>query len=301
MHEDIRFSARDGVRLYARRYRGSRGRRPVLCLPTLAGNSDEFAALAEAVSRNGPESRTVFTIDGRGRGRSEAGSGPPRAQILTDCEDALELMTLAGLDDALIVGNGHGGQLAMILALLRPRSVGALVLNDSAPEFEAEGVVRLLSEITNLPLAATWSEAAALLKALHGRRYPRLSDAQWLGLAKSRYTEIGGRPARGFDLRFAASLSLSRGNIHRQSLWPQFAAMARVPMLLLRTEFSDLVSKRTVDRMRDLHPTLEEAKIPAEGHPALLSDPVSIALVAKFLMANEWMDKRSELPLRAVA
>jgi len=302
MWDDIHFSARDGVRLYARKYSGKSGKRALLCLPGLVGNCQEFDVLAEALSGSNPSvSRTVYTIDCRGRGRSELGGGRDAPSLLAECEDVLELMTLAGLQDAAVLGTGHGGQLALILALLRPSAVGALILNESAPEFEPEGVVRQMGEIAALPLPATWAEAASLLKGLQGRRYPGLDDAQWLGLAKSRFREVAGQPARSYHSAIAASHSFSRGHANRRSLWPQFAAMAQVPMLLLRAELSDMIGDPALARMRDLHPALEVANVAGQGHPVLLRDPASIGLVAQFLSRNDRIDPRAETSLRAVA
>jgi len=301
MWDDIRFAARDGVQLYARRYKAGGNRRPLLCLSGLVGNCQEFDALAVALSRNGPDSRTVYSLDCRGRGRSAFGGGQGGAALLTECEDVLDFMTLTGLDDAAILGTGHGGQLAMIAALLRPTAISALVLNDAAPEFEPEGVVRMMGEVAGFPLPANWPEAAAILKSMNLRRYPNLSDAQWLALAKLRFLDVDGVPRRAFGAAFAEAVLKNHSGRTRQSLWPQFAALRSVPTLLLRSELSDMVSLATVDRMRSLHPLLTSTSIRGEGHPALLNDPASCGLVAKFLLNNDRLDSRSDIPLRAVA
>ena len=301
MWNDIRFSARDGVRLYGRRYGAVPGRRPLLCLPSLVGTSGEFDALAKVLAQNGPDSRTTYTIDCRGRGQSESGSTSRANAMLCDCEDVLDFMTLTGLEDAAVIGTGYGGQLAMVVALLRPHAVGALILNEAAPEFEAEGMVRMMGELASLPIPATWAEAASLLKSLHRRRYPQLTDAQWLDYAKTRFAGKDGRPAKNFDPAIAASFSWSRSGAQHRSLWPQFAAMTRVPMLLLRAEYSDMLGQATVARMRDLHPGLKEVKFPSQGHPVLLQDAASTSQIAQFLSANEWMGDRSGAPWKAVA
>lgn len=70
--EDIFFTARDGLKLHARRYPASgttRGR-PVLCLPGLTRNGRDFHDLAIALSRHPSSARTVYTFDYRGRGLS---------------------------------------------------------------------------------------------------------------------------------------------------------------------------------------------------------------------------------------
>ena len=301
MWEDIWFSARDGAQLYGRRYRGGAARRSLLCIPGLVGNCAEFDTLANALSLSGPASRAVFSIDCRGRARSASAGNRQGSTMLTECEDILDFMTLTGQDDVAVLGSGHGGQLAMILALLRPSAVGALILNDSGPEFEIEGVVRLLGEVTNLPLPQSWPDAAAMLKRLHSRRYVRLNAEQWMEMARAFYLEVDGRPARTVDPSIAAAYSVSKGTARRQTLWPQFAALARVPILLLRAELSDSLGEATVVRMRDIHPNLEVSRIAGEGHPALLRDTASIASIAQFLLRNERSQAVAAGALKAVA
>jgi len=287
MFDDIPFTARDGTRLYARRFRGGSTKRPVLCIPSLVGNSGEFDVIARALSQNGPDSRSVYCIDCRGRGRSRLGPGGKGSSMVTECEDILELVTLAGLDDVAVLGNGYGGQLAMILALLRPSAVGAVVLNDSGPEFQIEGIVRLYGEVASMPLPQSWADAAAMLKGLHGRRYPGVAGDEWMALAKSFYPEVKGRPARAYDPSIAVSHSLSRGTAHQQTMWPQFSVLNRRPVLLLRAELSDMLGEKTVARMRDANPNLEETAIPRQGHPALLRDAASIGAVNQFLLRHD--------------
>ena len=301
MWQDIRFSARDGTQLYGRRYAANSAKRPLLCLGGIVGNSAQFDVLASALANNGAERRSVFTIDCRGRGRSGALRAKQGSPLLTECEDVLDFMTICGLDEAAVLGTGHGGQLAMIMAQLQPRAVGALILNDSAPELEIEGVVRLLGEAASLPVPQTWVDAAGLLQRQFGRRYPKLSAEQWQAVARSSFLDVEGRPARAFDPAIAAAYSLSRGTLARHTLWAQFAALSRVPVLFLRAELSDMVSPQTITRMRGMHPALEVVTVPREGHPALLRDAPSIAAVATFLARNEWQEARSETAFRAVA
>lgn len=302
MHQDIWFSARDGVRLYARRYAGSAAsKRPLLCLPGLVGNSAHFDILARSLAQNGAEGRTVYSLDLRGRGQSDIGPGGRAPSLLTECEDVLEFMTLSGLQQVAVLGTGHGGQLAIILALLRPASVGAVVFNDSGPEFEMEGMVRLMGQVANLPMPASWADAQVMLRHMQGRQYPRLKDDDWLQLAKVQYLERDGRPAKSYHRCIAASYSLTRGTAYRQAMWPQYAAMGKLPTLVLRGELSDILSLATVARMRDVNPQLELIKVPGQGHPALLHDAQTIGAVAEFLARNDGRDARVDLPLQAVA
>ena len=66
------------------------------------------------------------------------------------------------------------------------------------------------------------------------------------------------------------------------SLWPQFEAMKRLPVLVLRGANSDLLSEKTVEEMRSRHPHFTALTVPAEGHAPLLRDAPTITAIATF-------------------
>ena len=78
---DITFSARDGLRLYARHYPApGSSLRPVLCLAGLTRNSRDFHDLAVALS-TGQMPRDVYALDYRGRGQQKNKSEESEAQF----------------------------------------------------------------------------------------------------------------------------------------------------------------------------------------------------------------------------
>ena len=94
---DIHFSARDGLRLYARHYpvTGST-RRPVLCLAGLTRNSRDFHDLATALARPDDSGRDVYALDCRGRGHSEHDRDWNNYSLLVELNDVLDFMTHEG-------------------------------------------------------------------------------------------------------------------------------------------------------------------------------------------------------------
>jgi len=299
MWQDYNFTVRDGARLYARRYSSGRStRRSLVCLAALGDNSGHFDSLAASLSAPGPDQRDVYALDLHGRGRSDRGGRHGDISLLTDAEDALDFTTLAGLKSAVLLGSGHGGQVAMLMAVLRPSAVTGLILNDAAPEFEAEAVTRVVGEIASLPVPASFTDASHMLRLMQGATYPRLGAEDWMALARAHYPDHGGKPGRPCDPGLARYYSLTGNGDDRLSLWSQFAALKGMPVLLLRGELSQMIGKATVARMADLHPRLEVVRVPGEGHPPLLRDRLSQAAIVQFLVRGE---QRSELQLKAVA
>jgi pimeloyl-ACP methyl ester carboxylesterase len=70
-------------------------------------------------------------------------------------------------------------------------------------------------------------------------------------------------------------------------LWPQFEALKRVPVLVLRGENSDILSPKTVEEMRRRHPALVSFTVTNEGHAPLLKDQQTIGAIQHFLSATD--------------
>lgn len=69
--QDIYFKSYDGIKLYGRHYPGDPTKRPLLCLANIIQNGRSFEPLAKALSSEALGYRPVYTLDYRGRGRSE--------------------------------------------------------------------------------------------------------------------------------------------------------------------------------------------------------------------------------------
>ena len=98
--QDIFFTARDGLRLHARRY-GSADHgstRPLLCLAGLTRNGRDFHDIALALA-NGQHPRTVYTLDTRGRGLSEHDPDWRNYVVPVEMQDVIDFTTMAGLYD----------------------------------------------------------------------------------------------------------------------------------------------------------------------------------------------------------
>ena len=296
--EEIYFTARDGLRLYGRRYPGAgnaRGR-PVLCLPGLTRNSRDFHDLAVALSRQPDASRTVYTVDYRGRGLSEFDPDWKNYTVPVEMLDVLDFMTLVGLDNAAIVGTSRGGLIAMLMATLQPTAIGAVVMNDIGPVIEHDGLVRISGYVGRVPLPISWPDAVRMVRDLNRRHFPDIPDGQWEEVARQWYNERNGRPAPGYDSKLGKALSV----LYRPlpPLWPQFEALKRVPVLVVRGVNSDVLAAATVDEMRRRHPALASLPVANQGHAPLLKDNPTIEAIRHFLLQT---DAKRSIDTRAIA
>lgn len=279
------FSARDGLKLHARIYEAPATRRPpVLCLAGLTRNSRDFHDLAVALS-TGPDPRSVYALDSRGRGLSEHDRDWKNYSIPVEMQDVIDFATVAGLHGATVVGTSRGGLITMVLAAAQPTIIGAVVLNDIGPVIERDGLVRISGYVGRTPLPGTWAEAAQLVAGMSKRAFPAVPDAQWEAVARAWFNEKDGRPARGYDPKIGRTMSVDAAPIPQ--LWPQFMALAEVPLLVVRGEHSDILSAATVEEMLRRHPNSATMTVPGQGHAPLLMDRQSISAIARFIAAAE--------------
>ena len=279
---DIYFTSRDGLRLYARHYPvpGS-ARRPAVCLAGLSRNSRDFHDLAVALARPDEGGRDVYCLDYRGRGRSQNDPDWRNYSILAELNDALDFMTMRGLHNAAMIGTSRGGLITMLMGVLRPGAIGAVVLNDIGPVIEPEGLARIVAYIGRVPLPATWREAAELVAEMHRRQFPAVTAQQWAEFARQVFNDDNGLPAPSYDPNLSKAISLVPADL--PDLWPQFVALSHAPTLVLRGENSDVLSAKTLSEMQLRHPRLDAVTVKGQGHAPLLKDAPTITAVSQFL------------------
>jgi len=276
--KDYFFQSSDGLRLYCRVYPARRaGGLPVLCLPGLTRNSRDFTALATHLCAG----REVLAADLRGRGCSERDADPSRYQLLTYVQDAWTLLDSRAVQRVVIVGTSLGALMGMAMAAARPDRVAGVVLNDAGPEFDPAGVRRIAGYAGRLPSVSSWAEAAAQSKAVYGLALPGLNASQWLEFARRGYREnAAGVPVPDVD----PNISIAFGNPSAVTdLWPLYALIKDVPLLVLRGALSDLLNAATVARMVREKPDVQHVEVANRGHTPLLDEPEAVAAIDAFL------------------
>lgn len=286
---DGRYTSQDGLRLHTRHYAAASGRpaRPVLCLPGLTRNAKDFHVLATRLSQQSEAPRDVHCIDYRGRGRSDHDRDWRNYTPYIELLDTLDYMTVAGLDEAAIVGTSRGGILAMLMGVVRPAAVGPVVLNDIGPVIETGGLARIMGYVGKTPVPASWEEAASLAREASTRFFTNIPDEEWEAVARQWFMEKDGRPAPGYDPRLARAMAEIDLASEQPSMWAQFGALDRVPVLVLRGGNSDLLSEETVERMKARHPRLRRFTVPEQGHAPFLRDTRTLDVLERFLRAND--------------
>ncbi len=297
--DEIFFTVRDGLKLHARVYPAqsapaNKAARAVVCLPGLTRNGRDFHGLALALSA-GSEPRDVYTLDYRGRGLSETDRDWRNYNVPSEMQDVIDFMASRELHDAAIIGTSRGGLITMVMAAAAPGLIGAAVLNDIGPVLESKGLGRIAAYVGRMPVPRTWPEAAKLVQEMNARAFPAVPENEWEDVARQFFNERDGRPAAGYDPELGKAFSVLDGPM--PALWPQFDALKRVPVMVIRGEKSDLLSPGTVEAMRLRHPQFTALTVPGQGHAPLLRDEPTQTAIRNFFNSAEPARSRAHLAL----
>ena len=255
--EDRFVTAQDGLRLHVRDCGPRNGSAlPVVCLPGLARTVADFDTLVPALA-NGRPPRRVIAIDSRGRGQSDYDRNPANYNLAVELGDAVSVLTALEIGPAVFVGSSRGGLLSMLLAVAHPTALAGAVLHDIGPVIDPKGLARIKSYVGKLPQPRDYAEGAEILRRLFDAKFPKVTAEQWLAAAQRTWKRDDGRLMPTYDVRL--SKTLADVDIERPlpTMWNEFDAIKRVPVLVIRGASSDILSAATVGAMRDRDPDLE--------------------------------------------
>ncbi len=282
-------TANDGLRLHVSTY-GARAAAalPIVCLPGLTRTGDDFEPLAKALANNMARPRYVVALDYRGRGRSDYDSNPLNYNFVTELADVLTVLTALDLGPAVFVGTSRGGILTMLLASARPGAIAGVVLNDIGPVIDVQGLARIKSYVGNLPQPTSFRDGADILRRLFGAQFPKLTEGDWLAAARRAFREDGGRLEPTYDVKLAKTLDGIDLARPLPSLWAEFDALARMPLMVVRGANSDVLSADTVAAMRSRRgDDLDYIEVADQGHAPLLADDETIDHIGSFVASCE--------------
>jgi pimeloyl-ACP methyl ester carboxylesterase len=278
-------SAPDGLRLHLRDY-GPRlaPALPVVCLPGLARTAADFDPIALALSTGtARKRRRVLALDYRGRGESEWDRDPNNYNMRVENADILSALAAIEINEAIVVGTSRGGLHVMMLAATRPALLRGVILNDIGPKIETKGLLRIRGYVGKLPQPRSLADAVDMFKKMAGQQFPALSDADWKIFAEMTFKEKDGELMPRYDRKLSHSLRGFDVEQPLPTLWPQFAGLANVPVLVIRGELSDMLSEETLAEMRARHPSCQVYRVSGQGHAPLLIDDASISKISEFI------------------
>lgn len=283
--------SRDGLRLHYRDYpatdsgigsgAGSSDRDlpPVICLPGLTRNARDFEALAEHLAPG----RRVICPEFRGRGDSAYAKDVMSYEPLSYAQDIEALLEELQIKRFTAIGTSLGGIVSMLLGSTWPDRMEGVVLNDIGPEVAADGLKRIQGYVGEGRSFDSWAHAARAQEELNGAIYPAWQLADWIRFAKRTHKlNSKGRVIQDYDTRIAEPFQVP-GSATGVDLWPALRAMANVPLLIVRGENSDILTRDVAAKMLDLLNDAQMETVPGIGHAPTLDEPAVRRAIDVFL------------------
>lgn len=274
-YTDQYFTNPDGLKQYYRDYNTApEGAPTVLCMPGLTRNSKDFAGIASHMAAT----CRVICVEQRGRGNSQWDPEPGRYRPDVYIADMKALLEHLGIKHVIAFGVSLGGLMTMMMGAMMPGTLIGAIINDIGPEVDHTGIARIKSYVGKGTPPTTWDEAVAAVKTSNTGVYPTFTEDDWRAFTEKLYTDEGGKPVLQYD----PALSQNFNEEESQSapdLWPFFAMLKDIPMVVLRGEVSDILSAETLLRMAMEHPDLDPVTVPDKGHVPLMTEPECITAV----------------------
>lgn len=280
-YNDGSWTSDDGLSLYYRDYPGPRSYEgpPVLCLHGLTRNSRDFADLAEHLAAT----HRVIVPEMRGRGQSDYAPDSSTYNPVQYVADVENLLTELGIERFIIIGTSMGGLMTMLMAAAKPGRMVAVVMNDIGPEIDPAGLERIGSYVGQGRSYPTWVHAARSMAEVHGESFPDYDLEQWLEMAKrTLVVNQNGRIGYDYDMAIAEPFKEPDGAAPA-NMWLAFESLRDVPMVLVRGELSDLLTRETVRQMGVRNPAMTTVTIPRVGHAPTLDEPEARAAIDALL------------------
>jgi pimeloyl-ACP methyl ester carboxylesterase len=259
------------------------GQPPLVCLGGYTRNMLDFCDFIRSFQQIDGTKRAIAAIDLSGRGRSARLPAKSSYSTLSDTDAVIEAITALGISRSILVGQGHGGQIAMLIARKRPSLLAGVALVDAGPVTDPRGIVRVRNNFKHVLELKSEGAARDAARKIVSADYPGESEGRLDELVARQYRfDARGRLQPLFDTKLITQLEEFDFDDVLEPQWPLFDALAPFPLLLARTQLSDQLRRETFDEMARLRPDAARLIISGAGSPALLDGPEEVRAIADF-------------------
>jgi pimeloyl-ACP methyl ester carboxylesterase len=257
--------------------------RILLCVHGLTRTGRDFDRLAASFA----DTYRVVCPDVVGRGLSSWLADPNYYGVPQYVADAVTLIARLDVESVDWFGTSMGGLIGMALAGVPDSPIRKLLLNDVGPHIEPIALERIgdyLGKPARFETLQQGIDYAALLAASFGP----LTPDEWREINTPLLHEREGAWQLRYDPRIAQPFAATTPELTalgEAALWRSLAA-TEGPVLVMRGEQSDLLSRETVTQMVEKGRAVSSVEIAGVGHaPAFLS-PDQIDIARRFFIGE---------------
>jgi pimeloyl-ACP methyl ester carboxylesterase len=236
----------------------------LICLHGFTGHAHSWDAIAVAFR----DRYRVLALDQRGHGETEWATEYHPQRMVDDLE---AFVADLGIARPVLMGLSMGGRVAFRYAMRHPELVERLVIVDIAPETAPTGANRIDRQVADQDVFDNPEEAFTLAR----RANERAADADIRGRLQHGLMQ---RPDGKWTYRYDVALRNGSGarvmstpeEIARD--WESLSTIT-CPTLLVRGQFSDVLSPEQAQRMVDSIPNCRLVEVANSGHGVSLDNP----------------------------
>jgi pimeloyl-ACP methyl ester carboxylesterase len=221
-------------------------------------------------------------MDSRGRGLSDSDPNPANYNVPMETRDVVAAMAALAIARVIVVGSSRGGLIALTLPALAPTLMAGIAFNDIGPVIDMAGLLRIAGYAGKIAQPRDFDHGAQILRVLFGAQFPALTLNDWSAWARRTWVKQDGTLNATCDPAVAASLGTLDPSKPLPPLWAAFDALPQVPLMVIRGEYSDLLSEATVAEMLARRPSTTSLLVRGQGHTPLLAERETIATISTF-------------------
>ena len=242
-----------------------RSDKTLFCVHGLFRNSKDFDFIAEYFVKQG---YFVVCPDIVGRGESDYLEDYKGYTLENYIKDLLSLIALLDLQNIDFIGFSMGGILGMLLCNIQPTPIKKLVLVDIGMKIESQGLMRIANYVQNNMIFDSFDIAKNSIKE-NLKTFGKLSEEMLDIIINNNITfNENKKYVYKADPKLGLSIKESIINTDSTDLSPYWNNINN-PVLIIRGEISDLLSRETVIEMCK-KPNTEAVEIKEAGHAPFL-------------------------------
>ena len=255
----------------------------LLCVHGLTRSGRDFDVLAEAFARD----YRVVCPDVVGRGRSGRLADPRFYAVPQYVSDMITLIARLNVEKLDWFGTSMGGLIGMALAGLPDTPIRKMLVNDVGPRIEASALQRI-GEYLGRPIQFDSQQQAVDYLWQISQSFGPHTPEQWRALSEPLLREQDGVWTLRYDPRIGEafrSITPEQAAAGETMLWHGLAAFDG-PLLVVRGERSDLLSRETAAEMVERARHASSVEIPGVGHAPTFVDPAQVQVARTFFLGR---------------
>ena len=259
-------------------------RTPLVCLADYCRNMADFRAFLHQFQHQRENDWPIVLIDLAGTGRSANRQNIKNYSSPNDARDVATICASLGIERAIFLGQGHGGQVAMAVASQNVHLICGSILIDSAPVIHAPGLVRLRDNLSLIAQMRAKKQFGIIAHQAFGKSYPGITEKELDQIISRIFRwSKSGRAKPLFDIELLKRLDPIQVEDVFEPQWSMFNMLDHAPMMLMRTQLTNQLGRATFERMGDLRSDAVQIVIPGQGSPALLDGNDEVGAIADFV------------------